>query len=200
MTATACALFSLTFAAGTLLAQNAGTVTIFSNLGPSSTNLYFHGTKSDDIIGYCFVGTSNPAPERCKRAPTGIALPFTPTKNSHATMLQAAIGLIAGTNQFQLALFNDNNGVPGTALATVTINNAPPANTCCQLVTANLGTPGIALTANTQYWVVAMSDANFAGQWAFTNFAFNGAFTAEFGWGSVQEFGAAAGAVRGTIP
>jgi hypothetical protein len=126
------------------------------------------------------------------------------------------ISLVAGTNQFQLALFNDDNATPGTAVATVTVKDAPPAGsnedglpapTCCQLVTGKLAIPGIALTANTQYWLVAMSDdvnaPSFEGIWAFSNFAFvasAGVADGEPSWSVSQTAGALAGAVQGTVP
>ena len=151
-------------------------VTIFSNLGPSTKNLYFTGTSSDDITGLCIVGAANPNRERCNQPETWRAMPFIPNQNSHSTVLQVAIGLAEGTNQFQLALFDDKNGAPGNQLATVTVKDAPPLGICCNLVTADLGTAGIALTAGTQYWVVAKSDdvhaPDFQGIWAFTNFSF----------------------------
>ena len=159
-------------------------MTIFSNLGPSPTNLYFTGTSTVTATGgFCIVGAEILDSFLCGRKTneTWLALPFTPKKNSHATLLQAAIGLLNGTNQFKLALFNDHNGTPGTALVTVTVMDAPAAGTCCELVTAKLGTPGIALTANTQYRLVAMTDdanaPDFEGIWALTNFAFVAAHT-----------------------
>jgi hypothetical protein len=186
-------------------------VTIFSNLGPSSANLFFTGTSLETALGgFCIVGADPADIFLCGRKPTEtwLAMPFTPKKNSHATLLQAAIGLLAGTNQFKLALFNDDKGTPGTALATVTVTDAPAARTCCKLVTANLGTPGIAVTANTQYWLVATTDdvnaRDFEGIWAFTNFAFVASHTisidGEAGWSTGQNGGALAGAVRGTVP
>jgi hypothetical protein len=133
------------------------TVTIFSNLGPSSTDLFFTGESTVALNGGCILGAVHPSPncEGEHAVETWLAMPFTPKQNSHATELQAAVGVFNGTNQFLLALFNDNNGTPGTALATVTVTDAPPQNTCCKLATASLGTPGIALTAGKRYWVVA---------------------------------------------
>jgi hypothetical protein len=190
----------------------AATVTIFSNLGPSSTNLYFTGASFETALGgFCIVGAEGADPDACGRkvSETWLALPFTPKQNSHATVLQAAIGLLVGTNQFKLALFSDDKGTPGTALATVTVTDAPPAHTCCELVTGKLATPGIALKANTQYWLVAITDdvnaPSFEGLWAFTNFAFVAvhdfsAVDGEVSWGTFQNGGALAGAVKGTVP
>jgi len=213
---TALALFVLTLASLTLWAQSpraqtihvtpspdvtpadnsdAGLMTIFSNLGPSTTNEYY------DVNGYCVTGNNQTA---CGTTEQWIAMPFTPLKASHATMLQAAIGVLAGTNQFQLSLYNDVSGAPGTSLKTVTVKNAPTFGTCCKLVAANLGSPGIALTAGTQYWVVFTADdvnaPTFAGAWAFTNFANIGVNAAQAGWTESQDLGAEAGAVKGTIP
>ena len=205
----------LAFACGTLLAQNKVsdflsltpsaeitpfhdpnvTVTLFSNLGPSATNEYY------DLNGYCVTGNNQ---STCGTTEQWIAMPFTPAQNSHATMIQAAIGILGGTNQFQLALFNDVGGAPGASLKTVEVHNAPTFGTCCTLVTASLGTPGVALTAGTQYWVVGMADdvhaPTFSGAWAFTNFANVGINSAQGGWSSFQDTGAEAGAVKGTVP
>jgi hypothetical protein len=150
-------------------------ITIFSNLGPSSTDLFFTGESTVALNGGCILGAQHPFPscEGEHAVETWLAMPFTPKQNSHATELQAAVGVFNGTNQFQLALFNDNNGTPGTALVTVTVTDAPPSNTCCKLATANLGTPGVALTAGKKYWVVAKTDdvdaPDFSGIWAFSN-------------------------------
>jgi hypothetical protein len=208
LTAALCAALFL----GGSLASAQSNVTIFSNLGPSSTNLYFTGAPDN---GDCIVGAdklASPSPCGRKATETWLAMPFTPAKNSHATMLQAAVGFFDGTNQFELALFNDDNGVPGTALATVTVTDAPlaPANggVCCGLATASLGSPGIALTANTQYWVVAKTDdvnaPDFEGIWAFSNSDFVAFHQREpngqVAWFTALTGGALAFAVQGTVP
>ena len=154
---------------------NPSTVTIFSNLGPSKTDLFFTGQTNLALNGGCILGAERPFPncEGQHALETWRAMPFTPKQNSRATQIQAAVGVVNGINQFLLALFDDNNGVPGTALATVTVTDAPPSNICCNLATANLASPGIALTAGKQYWVVVQTDdvdaPNFEGIWAFSN-------------------------------
>ena len=194
--------------------NTSATVTIFSNLGPSSTNLYFIGVSILGSNGECIIGADKLTLNFCGRhtGETWLAMPFTPQKNSHATMLQAAVELFDGTNQFELALFNDDNGTPGTALATVTAAAVPRGPNggavCCELATASLGSPGIALTANTQYWVVAKTDdvnaPDFEGIWAFTNFAFVGVHSGQpngqQAWGTEQLAGGLAFAVQGTVP
>jgi hypothetical protein len=186
------------------------TVTIFSNLGPSSINLFFTGDSVVALNGGCIIGADKLDSNFCGRhaTETWLAMPFTPKQNSHATILQAAVGLFEGTNQFQLALFNDHNAAPGTALATVTVTDAPPANTCCQLVAGQLGTPGVALAAGTQYWVVAKTDdvnaPDFSGIWAFANSGLVSVHDlqpdGQTGWSTVENGGGLAFAVKGTIP
>lgn len=209
-------LFGLTFASGTLLAQNriqdfvriapsldiapyhqnAGTAKrIFSTIGPTASDAY------NDTNGYCVTGT---AQSSCGTSEQWIGVPFTPTRAAHATVLEAAIQYFAGTNTFQLSLYNDVSGAPGTALKTVEVSNAPAAGTCCTMSFANLGSPGVALTANTQYWVVANSDdsraANFSGYWAFAN-AFIAYNPSQTGWITFDNsFPQEAVVVEGTFP
>jgi hypothetical protein len=186
------------------------TVTIFSNLGPSSTDLFFTGESTVALNGGCILGAVHPAPtcEGEHAVETWLAMPFTPKQNSHATELEAAVGVLKGTNQFLLALFNDNNGTPGKALATVTVTDAPPQNTCCKLATASLASPGIALTAGKRYWVVAKTDdvdaPDFAGIWAFSNNGIVAVGGPQVNGQTVffteENAGGFAFAVKGTIP
>jgi hypothetical protein len=213
-----CGLFAMAFACGTLMAQNriqdfvriepslditpyhasdvgASTVVLFSNLGPTATDAY------DDAFGYCVTGNNQSS---CGSAEQWIAQPFTPKAASHATGIEAAIQYYAGTNALQLSLYNDVSGAPGTSLKTVEVHNAPTAGTCCTLVAASLGSPGVALTAATQYWVVASADdthaPTFSGYWGTVNsfIAYN---PAQAGWTAFNDpEGSEAAVVKGTIP
>jgi hypothetical protein len=121
-------LFMLTLASGVLLAQSAdlkvahttafGPVTpaakpspklttIFSNLGPTSTNAY------NDTTGYYILGPDNSVglPEQ------GIGVPFIPAANSHVEQLQVALGWESGTSLVNVGLYSDNAGVVGTLLS-----------------------------------------------------------------------------------
>jgi len=88
----------------------------------------------------------------------------------------------------------------------VTVKNLPTWYTCCKLATANI--PSTAVTAGTQYWVVADTPAtgtgsDLNGAWAFvppsksreaTNYD-------SFGWyPSLAPIQEPAGAVYGSIP
>lgn len=213
----AASVFALLLACGTLLAQSRvsdfirltpplevtatppdltpAVVTIFSDLGPSATDNY------NDTDGYCVSG-STPSGSTCNTGEQWIGMPFVPKQNSHATQVQTAVGTFGGTNTLVLSIYNDVSGLPGTALKSVTVHNAPTFGTCCTLVSASMGSPGVALTAGTQYWVVATTDdthaPTFTGAWALANnfIAYNPANSAWASFPSAPE----AGAVKGTVP
>jgi hypothetical protein len=202
----------LTLACGTLMAQNAGlkiahgslhgvatptrdsgtaTVKIFSNLGPTPTNNYAIG-------GYYVTGLTQTTTNE-----QWVAIPFTPKQNSTVTQLQAAVGYISGVKLVNIGLYADSGtNTVGAQLQQVSSNHIPAFGTCCQLVTVNI--PATAITANTQYWVVATSDdinaPDFVGAWNGSNLYPNiGADVSQGGWFT---FGSnvPAVAVKGTIP
>ena len=174
----------------------AGTKTIFSNLGPSSTNLYYDGD------GWLVAGPASELGES-----QFIALPFTPAKNSTVTKIETSVGYLgAGANQFVLSLNNDDGtGNVGTVIEQKTMKNTPNFGSCCTLNKWTLKTSQ-AVVAGTQYWVVATTPASgkgddYYGAWAFSNldtFEYN---IESSGWTNGLAFtGVPAGAVLGTIP
>lgn len=210
-------LIALAVACGALLAQNrntdshpkqpsnkliapyvdtdTGLVPIFSNLGPTTTNLY------NATFGYCVTGNSQFS---CGSTEQWMAQPFTPRANSHVETIAASLQYLGGTNKVVLALYNDVGGAPGTALASQEVGNVPAAGTCCRMVGVNFGAPGVAVTGGTQYWVVASADdtsaATFAGYWGVTNsfLAFNPSQTGWLTFNDTQ--GQEATVVKGTVP
>ncbi len=123
----------------------AGLVTIYSNLGPT-TNAY------NDSFGELVAGPASVA-----GLSFAYALPFTPTTNAHVREVRAALSYIntGGATQVNLSIYSDASGVPGTLLAgPVTLTNLPEFGTCCTLPLAVLTSP-LAVTAGTQYWIVA---------------------------------------------
>ena len=74
-----------------------------------------------------------------------------------------------------LGVYSDNNGIVGTLLpngqASTTVVPAYPS--CCDLTKVVLPGTGVALTANTQYWLVASTDdvnaPSFYGFWLDAN-------------------------------
>jgi len=180
--------------------------TIYTNLGPA-TNAY------DVTVGAFYVaGPTNTlaVPPDPPIAEQWLAIPFTPKQNSHATTLQAAIGYISGTKRVRLGIYTDNAGVVGTRLAQGVVTTFPDAGVCCALATAHIAAPGVALTANTPYWLVAYSDdvngPDLGAVWQPVN-SLMGANVGQTGWQSfpyngINGFGAGvpAGAVKGTVP
>jgi hypothetical protein len=175
----------------------AGLVTIFSNLGPNNTDLYYSAN------GWVVSGSS-----AADFAEQWVGLPFTVKANSHVTRVQLALGNISGTNKFVVGIYNDNgSGAPGTVIAQFQMQNAPVFGTCCSLVTKAISGAGLAVQAGKTYWIVANSNdttaPSFEGAWAFSNLSL--AFDeAQGGWAgsNVGDFGAGqpAGAVFGTTP
>lgn len=203
-------LFLLTLSCGMLLAQGpavahtphtgpitparvdpAGLKTIFTNLGPSATDLY------NDTSGYYVLGSTNSLgdPEQW------IALPFTPKVAAHVKVLQAAIGWISGTVRVNLGLYSDNAGVVGTLIAGGHSTTIPTFGTCCSVV--QVGIPATAVTAGTQYWIVATADdtnaPDFTGVWQSSNDVNFGYNESAGAWGTASN-NWPAGAAKGTIP
>lgn len=205
-------LFVLTLASGVLLAQSSDLkvahtthsgpitpsakpspklTTIFSNLGPTSTDAY------NDTTGYYILGPDNSVglPEQ------GIGVPFIPAANSHVEQLQVAVGWESGTSLVNVGLYSDNAGVVGTLLSTGHAATIPVFGTCCQLVTVNI--KSTAVTAKTQYWIVVTSDdtnaPDFTGVFAASNLAIIGGDVGLTGWFSFTTNTPAA-AARGSVP
>jgi hypothetical protein len=158
-------LFALAMASGMLLAQDGpkvahtthhGSITpgkavpaaavIFTNMGPTLTNLY------NDTTGYYVLGSAN----SLGLGEQWIALPFIPRSNAHVTSLSVAVGSISGTNAVIVGIYSDNFGSVGTLIAQGESKNIPVFGTCCGLVSVSI--PSTALTAGAQYWVVASAD------------------------------------------
>lgn len=215
-TRTLCCMFVLMLACGTLLAQSRphtihvnpngrhitptalppANVTIFSNLGPTATDLYY------SLNGWIVTGPTDPT-----FGEQWVSVPFVAKSNSHAKGVQAAVGYLAGTNKFVLGIYADAAGTVGAPLAQGNVINAPAFGSCCALVSRTFPGAGVVLTAGTQYWVVARSAPtgadDFEGAWAFSNsvFGFN---VTEAGWtiDNLGDFGLGqpAVAVLGTTP
>jgi hypothetical protein len=209
-------LFVLTLACITLLAQSGpkiahstnhsgtstppappatGLVTIFSNMFPVTGNMY------NDTQGYYVTGPDNSIQGQGEQ---WISIPFTPAANAHVEELQLAVGIISGTSLLDVTLASDDGGIVGTSLGTKSVTNIPEFGKCCKLVTVKFKAPGIAVTAGTQYWIVATPDdgvaPDFTGAWAFSNLDWIGFDLGQAGWTSSNISYWPAGNVLGTIP
>lgn len=85
------------------------------------------------------------------------AMAFTPSFNIKVTAIQIAASYSSGTNEFSLALYSDNAGVPGTALKVWQVTSLPPYGSCCALATVT-DSAGIQVLAGHKYWVVMRTD------------------------------------------
>jgi len=171
-------------------------ITIFTNLATDPTNLYNAAAG-----GYYVCGTT------CADVGTDqwIGIPFTNKVADHATTLQAAIGYVSGTKRVNLGIYTDNPGVgPGTLLGMGAATNIPTSGMCCSLVQVKVGgTTGIALAANTKYWLVATSNdtqaPDFEGVWQASYTSDIAGDVTNAGWFTFSGL-VPAGAVKGTNP
>lgn len=117
---------------------------IYSNLGPKGDLFY-------ESRGYEIAGPDN----YHGTGDSYLAMPFTPSVNSTLNAVRIALGYSGiGTDNGEIGIFTDSNGVPGEPLKLWGIDNLPQFGQCCRLVTLT-DKAGVPLTAGTQYWVVA---------------------------------------------
>ncbi len=171
-----------------------GKVTVFTNL---DRNLPY-GAGS----GYLLSGNKAQfAPE------IWLALPFKAKANLHAKTLAAAIAYTSGTKKVNLGLYSDDAGLPGTLLpdGQGSTTDIPTSGQCCELARVTLPGPGVALTAGTQYWLVASPDnieaPDFKGIWQVSSLAVSAYEQPEqlINWTSFSA-GWMAAEIRGTNP
>jgi len=126
-----------------------GLVTIYSNLGPKGS---YYNPKG----GWIAAGPQDPYTNQQQ----DVAIPFTPQQNAIVTKVAVPFQYYGyGTNAGTIELAADASGLPGTVLAGRDGANAPVFGSgCCQLSVCNLN-KGIALTAGTQYWIIATTDS-----------------------------------------
>jgi hypothetical protein len=175
----------------------AAQVTFFSNLGPTPDNNYY------SLNGWVVAGPSD-----VTFGEQWVGMPFIPKQTGHVRQIKVPIGWIEGTNKFVVGLYSDNGaGTVGTLMKQAVLQNAPTFGDCCTLMTANMGNPGVAITAGTQYWVVANhhpTALDFGGAWAWTNLlqAFSIADGTDWTTYNIGDFGLgnSAMSVSGTVP
>jgi hypothetical protein len=90
---------------------------------------------------------------------TWVAVAFTPTSNATVKKLEVSAGRQGGgTAGYELGLYSDDNGVPGTLIKGGHVSNLPNYGDCCAVATLN-DPAGVPVTAGTQYWVVVSTTA-----------------------------------------
>lgn len=113
-------------------------------------------------------------------------MPFTPAANATVTKIEVSAGRQgSGDSGFEVGLYNDANGVPGTLIAGAHVSNLPIYGECCAVATVSDPT-GLAVTAGTQYWVVVYTNANDPDiyAWAFNSTNMTATLAAEWCEGS----------------
>jgi hypothetical protein len=130
------------------------------NLPPGIKKIYSNlGTKTaayDSTNGWLILG-----PTSAFGISQWVGMPFTPSANSTASSVKVGVSYYgSGTNAVRIAIYNDNAGVPGTAMAGFVTKNLPPfGDPCCDGI-RTVSIKHTSLTAGTQYWVVVMTNAN----------------------------------------
>ena len=91
---------------------------------------------------------------------TWVAVAFTPAADATVTKIAVSAGRQgSGHSGYELSLYSDSNGVPGTALASAHVSQLPIYGQCCDLGIAS-DPAGVPVKAGTQYWVVVSTNEN----------------------------------------
>lgn len=155
--------------------------TIFSNLGP-------RGFLYTDNVSWDVAGPDSGVPEEW------VAMPFTPTFDAEVTRIAVAVEHNSGLpNSFVLSLNADGGGlVPGNAIHSWIVRDAPKFGTCCTLDVAK-DERGLKVRRGTQYWVVAQTNEDEEGtrmEWDLSPLSIEGnfAFNDGTGWSEFTAF------------
>jgi hypothetical protein len=169
------------------------TISIAKNLGPTGNSYVIDN-------GWLVTGASDPT----FGGPFSVGIQFRPTVNCHATILTAAITYFEGTKNLRLGIYSSNLGAVGTLIQDGATTNIPNFGTCCTLSKVTLSGGGAALTAGTDYFLVATAgSADEALVWDFVPPVGGGAngqsFNAGLGWDAEWTYYGAY-QVKGTNP
>lgn len=153
---------------GVSLSQDKRTVIAGPQAGKAGTPKFVHHPKSSIIAGnlataypdglyVSFYGETLCGSTCAIGESISAAVPFTPSATVTATDVQTAVGYIEGTNEYDVAIYSDASGVPGTALWSGKITNGQNFGDCCATALSKIK-PALSLTGGTQYWVVVQAD------------------------------------------
>lgn len=115
-------------------------------------------SKYKDGLYFCCEGGTITGPSFAGGYTYEQGVPFTPKKSGSVTSITVGLGYVSGTNSATVAVYSDNNGVPGSELASGTASSMPGFGTCCTTTTAKISSTK--LTGGTQYWVVVSASGN----------------------------------------
>jgi len=119
-------------------------IVIAKNLGPTGNSYVIDN-------GWLVTGSSDPT----FGGPFSVGIQFRPSVTSHAKILSAAITYFEGTKNLRLGIYTSNLGAVGTLIQDGATTNIGAFGSCCQLAKVTLSGLGAALTAGTDYFLVA---------------------------------------------
>ncbi len=94
---------------------------------------------------------------------------FQPANSGSVSQIDVAVSYVSGVNSFYVALYTDNDGLPGTQLAAWSdLSSSTASGGCCGLVTIS-GISGVNLLAGTDYWLVVGPTAVGSTTWEMLN-------------------------------
>src|SRR5579872_775247 len=125
-----------------------------THLDPPAGNSFIYNDISSYPLGryWCCTGYTISGPTSVIGQTFADGMPFTPASNMTVTEVVVGVGYVTGTDAVTVTLNADDNGLPGTALATFQVTNLPTFGSCCTFSVKNL--PGVAVNGGTQYWIV----------------------------------------------
>lgn len=126
-----------------------GATAIFSNIGVKyPLGLYF-----------CCSGATISGPDSVLNFQSWPAMQFTPSTDAVVTEIDVAVEWISGTNEVDLGLYSDADGVPGTLLKLFRATGLESVGGCCSFAVGK-DRQGIAVSGSTPYWVAVTTDTN----------------------------------------
>jgi hypothetical protein len=135
---------------------------------PPASSIIFSNFASKYPKGVYFSGEGNSlCGTGCLGGFAWAGAAFTPSASVTAMRVEAAVGYIAGTATFTLAIYSDSSGVPGKELWSGVAKKLEPFGECCEVDKVGIS-GGLKLKGGTQYWLVAETDkkeANSQGAW-----------------------------------
>jgi PEP-CTERM motif len=151
--------WSLCLLALALCSMPAMADTLYGNLG--SGNTVYNCCAGWTIAGTGSIGTSFIA-----------ANEFSPTSSGSVGEIDVAVGYVEGANSFYVALYTNNNGIPGSKLGEWdNLSSSTNFGSCCGLVDITGISGGPSLTAGTNYWMVIGPTSTSATTWEAWNFS-----------------------------
>jgi hypothetical protein len=139
--------------------HNDGSVPVFSNIG----------TKYPLGLYFCCSGATVSGPDSEIGFQSWPAMQFTPAADVSVTEIDVAVERITGTDEIDIGLYTDANGVPGTLLKSFTATGLQGNGGCCGFAVGR-DKQGIPIAGGTPYWVAVTTDTGATdtfGNWMF---------------------------------